>query len=211
MNEISSTVDYTAIVTGGGSGIGRAAALELVLTGFTVIVAGRKHSRLEETASLAKTGKIIPIQTDVSDFNDVSRLFDVVENKYKRLDVLFNNAGIGAPPESFDQISPEDWQQCIDINITGSYLCAQHAFRMMKSQNPTGGRIINNGSISAHSPRPNSAPYTITKHAITGLTKSISLDGRPYNIACSQIDIGNADIPQWLKSLKLVCRRHLER
>ena len=180
-----------ALVTGAGSGIGRAVALALGQAGFQVVLAGRREETLRETAR-AGGEAMLPVVADVSQPSALDRLFGAVGERFGRLDVLFNNAGVGAPGVSFDEITFEQWKAVLDINLTGAFLCAQGAFRLMKSQTPRGGRIINNGSISAHVPRPNSAPYTATKHAITGLTKSLSLDGRPFEIACSQIDIGNA-------------------
>ena len=173
----------TAVVTGAGSGIGRAVAL-----------AGRRRDALDQTAAAAAgaANRALVVPTDVSDAASVRALFDKVGDAFGRLDLLFNNAGVGAPGINLEDLSVEQWKTVVDINLTGVFLCMQHAFRMMKSQQPRGGRIINNGSISAHTPRPYSAPYTATKHAITGLTKSGSLDGRKYDIACGQIDIGNA-------------------
>lgn len=179
-----------AVVTGAGSGIGRAVSLALDGAGFHVFLAGRRGEELERTASRGANMTAVP--TDVSDPESVMALFQAVRQAYSRVDLLFNNAGTGAPPVAFDELTYEQWTNVVNVNLTGAFLCAQHAMRMMKTQDPMGGRIINNGSISAHVPRPNSAPYTATKHAITGLTKSISLDGRRFNIACSQIDIGNA-------------------
>ena len=183
-----------AIVTGGGSGIGRACALALVKSGFAVAVAGRRTDALEETARLAgeSNSRVLPVTTDVTSEASVQQLFARTVEAFGRVDVLFNNAGMGAPPVPLEELSVEQWQAVVDVNLTGPFLCTQEAIRVMKGQEPMGGRIINNGSISATSPRPNSAPYTATKHAITGLTKSTSLDGRKYNIACGQIDIGNA-------------------
>jgi NAD(P)-dependent dehydrogenase (short-subunit alcohol dehydrogenase family) len=183
-----------AVISGGGSGIGRATALALSREGFAVVIAGRRLDALEETASLRlpDAGPIRCVETDVCKADSVRSLFDRAIEAFGRIDVLFNNAGTGAPPVAFEALSLEQWERVVDTNLTGAFLCAQEAFRRMKSQDPHGGRIINNGSISAHCPRPNSAPYTATKHAITGLTKSISLDGRKYDIACGQIDIGNA-------------------
>jgi NAD(P)-dependent dehydrogenase (short-subunit alcohol dehydrogenase family) len=189
-----------AIVTGAGSGIGRAAALALEGAGYSVALAGRRAGELEKTASMAHAtlltshhgGRMLTIPTDVTRSEDVRLLFQTVQREFGRLDLLFNNAGIGAPPVPMEDITLDQWNAVVAVNLTGVFLCAQHAIRLMKSQQPRGGRIINNGSLSAHSPRPNSAPYTATKHAITGLTKSISLDGRKYGIACGQIDIGNA-------------------
>src|SRR5262245_37171419 len=183
-----------AVVTGAGSGIGRAVAVALLTEGYAVALCGRRVEALEETAAIAGTGSglrwVIP--TDVTDPDSVSRLFAAVDEEFGRLDVLFNNAGIGAPGVDLDELTVEQWRAVVDVNLTGAFLCTREAFGMMKRQTPRGGRIINNGSISAYTPRPNSAPYTATKHAITGLTKSTSLDGRKYDIACSQIDIGNA-------------------
>ena len=183
-----------ALVTGAGSGIGRAVALSLQSAGYHVAVAGRRVAELERTAALAVSGsgRIVPMPTDVGNPDSVRALFAEIRRMFGRLDVLFNNAGISAPGVPFENISFEQWSVVVNVNLTGSFLCAQEAFRLMKEQAPRGGRIINNGSISAHAPRPNSAPYTATKHAITGLTKSLSLDGRKYDIACGQIDIGNA-------------------
>jgi NAD(P)-dependent dehydrogenase (short-subunit alcohol dehydrogenase family) len=176
-----------ALITGAGSGIGRAAALALSAAGYSTILTGRRKSELELTASQA-VGSCVVRAADISQPGEVEALFKPIE----RLDVLFNNAGMGAPAVPFDELTFEQWSKVVGVNLTGAFLCSQQAFRIMKSQTPKGGRIINNGSISAHVPRPNSAPYTATKHAITGLTRSISLDGRKHNIACSQIDIGNA-------------------
>ncbi|HEV8413630.1 MAG TPA: SDR family oxidoreductase [Bryobacteraceae bacterium] len=178
-----------AVVTGAGSGIGRAASLALHAAGYRVVLAGRRVAQLEQTAS--GTGMLV-VPTDVGDPASVRALFAKTEEAFGRLDVLFNNAGIGAPGIPMEELTYDQWNAVVQVNLTGAFLCAQQAIRMMKAQQPRGGRIINNGSISAYSPRPNSAPYTATKHAITGLTKSISLDGRNFDIACSQIDIGNA-------------------
>lgn len=187
----------TAIVTGAGSGVGRAVALALQGAGYNVGLAGRRLDALEQTAAAAATGggAMLAVPTDVGRAAEVDALFAAVKDSFGRLDVLFNNAGMGTPPVPMDELTTEQWQATVDVNLTGSFLCAQRAMAMMKAQTPQGGRIINNGSISAHAPRPNSAPYTATKHAITGLTKSISLDGRPFDIVCSQIDIGNAVTP----------------
>jgi len=184
-----------ALVTGAGSGIGRASALALQRDGYNVVLAGRRKEELERTASMAveNGGRMLPVPTDVGDPASVKALFASAVEAFGRLDVLFNNAGMGAPAVPMEELPVETWQKVVDVNLTGSFLCAQEAIRIMKSQTPKGGRIINNGSISAHAPRPNSVAYTATKHAITGLTKSISLDGRAHDIACSQIDIGNAD------------------
>jgi NAD(P)-dependent dehydrogenase (short-subunit alcohol dehydrogenase family) len=181
-----------AVVTGAGSGIGRAVALALQSAGYSVALAGRRAAELERTSELASGGKMLPIPTDVSKPDSVRALFAIVKDTFGRLDVLFNNAGANAPGIPMEDLTYEKWSAVVGVNLTGAFLCAQEAIRIMKAQNPRGGRIINNGSISAHTPRPNSAPYTATKHAITGLTKSISLDGRKYDIACGQIDIGNA-------------------
>ena len=183
-----------AVITGAGSGIGRAVALKLLANDFQVALAGRRLDALEQTLALAEenasNGKVI--STDVTNAASVQQLFDETVSAFKRVDVIFNNAGISAPGDLLEDLSVEAWQQVVDVNLTGPFLCTQAAFRQMKQQEPMGGRIINNGSVSAWAPRPNSAPYTATKHAITGLTKSTSLDGRKYNIACGQIDIGNA-------------------
>jgi NAD(P)-dependent dehydrogenase (short-subunit alcohol dehydrogenase family) len=178
-----------AIVTGAGSGIGRAASMALDAAGFQVVLAGRRGAQLEQTAS---SSKMLVVPTDVGNPDSVHTLFAKTKEAFGRLDVLFNNAGIGAPGVPMEELTYEQWNSVVQVNLTGAFLCAQEAIRMMKAQQPRGGRIINNGSISAHAPRPNSAPYTATKHAITGLTKSISLDGRNFDIACGQIDIGNA-------------------
>ena len=183
-----------ALVTGAGSGIGRAVAIGLANDGFTVVLAGRRPDALEETAALIGEASLVQ-STDVSDVTSVDALFAAIDDQFARLDLLFNNAGIGAPAVPMDELTLDDWRRTVDTNLTGSFLCAQRAMAMMKRQIPGGGRIINNGSISAHTPRPNSAPYTATKHAITGLTKSIALDGRDHGITCGQIDIGNAETP----------------
>ena len=183
-----------AVVTGAGSGIGRAVALALAGAGYRVALAGRRADALDETVRAAGKGDadLLPIVTDVGNPESVASLFARVAERFGRLDLLFNNAGIGAPAIDLDELPLATLRAVIDTNLLGAFLCTQHAMRMMKAQKPRGGRIINNGSISAHAPRPNSAPYTATKHAITGLTKSTSLDGRKYDIACGQIDIGNA-------------------
>lgn len=183
-----------ALVTGAGSGIGRAVSLALHRAGYRVALAGRRAAALEETAALAggSEGEMLPVPTDVIDPASVRALFTRVAEVFGRLDVLFNNAGATAPGVPMEDLTYEQWNAVVGVNLTGVFLCAQQAVRLMKSQRPRGGRIINNGSISAQTPRPNSAPYTATKHAVTGLTKCISLDGRNYDIACSQIDIGNA-------------------
>jgi NAD(P)-dependent dehydrogenase (short-subunit alcohol dehydrogenase family) len=184
-----------AIVTGAGSGIGRAVAIGLRREGYSVALAGRRVERLTETANAAESfeGQSLVLPTDVADPESIAALFARTEEAFGRLDLLFNNAGIGAPGVPLEDLSLKQWRSVVDTNLTGVFLCTQHAFRIMKGQDPRGGRIINNGSISAYVPRPNSAPYTATKHAVTGLTKSTSLDGRTYDIACGQIDIGNAD------------------
>ena len=180
-----------ALVTGGGSGVGRACAAALAEAGFTLVLTGRRMAPLEEVrAALAGEGHLA-ITADVGVEADVLALFDQIEAQFGRLDLLFNNAGVNAPAVEIDDLSLDDWNAIVAANLTGSFLCARAAFGLMKRQSPKGGRIINNGSISAHVPRPFSAPYTATKHAVTGLTRSLSLDGRPYNIACGQIDIGN--------------------
>lgn len=183
-----------AMVTGAGSGIGKATSLSLLRAGYSVVLAGRRLDLLEQTMDEAGADSChaLAVSADVSDEESVRGLFEKTKKTFGRLDLLFNNAGIGAPPVNLEDLRVEQWRKVIDINLTGAFLCTQEAFRLMKDQNPRGGRIINNGSISAHIPRPNSAPYTASKHAITGLTKSISLDGRKYDIACGQIDIGNA-------------------
>jgi NADP-dependent 3-hydroxy acid dehydrogenase YdfG len=185
----------TVIVTGAGSGIGRASALALHAAGYNVVLAGRRKEELDRTAAMARSGggQMLVVPTDVADRAQVARLFAKTRDAFSRLDLLFNNAGTGAPPIPMEDLTYEQWKQVVDVNLTACFLCAQEAIRIMKGQTPKGGRIINNGSISAHAPRPNSAPYTATKHAIYGLTKSISLDGRKHDIACCQIDIGNAD------------------
>jgi NAD(P)-dependent dehydrogenase (short-subunit alcohol dehydrogenase family) len=184
-----------AVVTGAGTGVGRAASLALMNAGFTVVLAGRRLDKLEETQKLGGGGKSLPVPSDMTDPGSIAALFAKVMEVYGRLDVLFNNAGMGAPPVNFEDLSLAQWQAVVDTNLTGPFLCTQHAFRIMKDQTPRGGRIINNGSISAHAPRPFSSPYTSTKHAITGLTKATNLDGRAYDIAVGQIDIGNAATP----------------
>jgi NAD(P)-dependent dehydrogenase (short-subunit alcohol dehydrogenase family) len=184
----------TAIVTGAGTGIGKAVAVALLGAGYRVAFAGRRREPLAQAVAGAgvSADRALVVPTNVADPDSVRALFARTKEAFGRLDVLFNNAGVGAPPINLEDLTVEQWKNVVDINLTGVFLCTQEAFRLMKSQDPRGGRIINNGSISAHAPRPNSAPYTSTKHAITGLTKSTSLDGRKYDIACGQIDIGNA-------------------
>jgi NAD(P)-dependent dehydrogenase (short-subunit alcohol dehydrogenase family) len=183
-----------AIITGAGSGIGKATALAFLNDGYSVGFAGRRRNALENAIKEAgeKASRAIAVPTDISDPGAVKNLFSKTRNKFGRIDVVFNNAGFGAPHVALEDLTIEQWKAVVDTNLTGTFLCIQEAFRVMKSQNPRGGRIINNGSVSAHMPRPNSAPYVATKHGITGLTKSASLDGRKYDIACCQIDIGNA-------------------
>ena len=182
-----------AIVTGAGSGVGRASALALLNEGYAVALAGRREALLREVADESGAGeRALVVRTDVADPEAVANLFAQTKARFGRLDVLFNNAGRGAAPVPLEELAIEKWRAVVDVNLTGAFLCTQEAFRMMKAQVPRGGRIINNGSISAHTPRPNSAPYTATKHGMTGLTKATALDGRPYDIACGQIDIGNA-------------------
>ena len=184
-----------AVITGAGSGVGRAAALALLDDGYGVALAGRRKEALEETAGMAKAGQALVVPTDVSDPDAVGRLFAAVKQEFGRLDVLFNNAGGNVPSTNFGDFTWEQWKSVVDVNLNGMFLCANAAFRMMRDQTPRGGRIINNGSISAHAPRPGSVAYTSTKHAVTGLTKTIALDGRTFDIACGQIDIGNAATP----------------
>ena len=187
------TQNKVAIVTGAGSGIGKSAAHALLKAGYSVALAGRRKEVLEQAAKESGAGaRALAVPTDVTDPQSVKALFAKTRASFGRLDVLFNNAGVSAPGIPLEDLTFEQWKNVVDINLTGMFLCIQEAFRIMKDQDPRGGRIINNGSISAHAPRPNSAPYTSTKHAVTGLTKSASLDGRKYDIACSQIDIGNA-------------------
>ena len=181
-----------AVVTGAGSGIGRSAALALAKAGYAVVCAGRRKDELERTVERGRPGELMAVPTDVSDPASIAALFAATKATYGRLDVLFNNAGIGAPAMPMEDLPIATWKQVVDVNLTGSFLCAQEAIRIMKAQSPRGGRIINNGSISAYAPRPNSVAYTATKHAISGLTRSIALDGRANDIACSQIDVGNA-------------------
>jgi NAD(P)-dependent dehydrogenase (short-subunit alcohol dehydrogenase family) len=183
-----------ALVTGAGSGIGRAVSLALQSAGYSVVLAGRRVAELERTAESARpsSGKMIPVPTDVSDPDSVRALFAITREAFGRLDVLFNNAGTSVPPTPMEDLTYEQWSAVVGVNLTGAFLCAQEAIKLMKAQHPRGGRIINNGSLSAYVPRPHSTPYTVTKHAITGLTRCISLDGRQHDIACGQIDIGNA-------------------
>ncbi|MBC8118940.1 MAG: SDR family oxidoreductase [Burkholderiaceae bacterium] len=199
-----------ALVTGAGSGIGRAVAVTLLNNGFDTVLAGRRLETLEATAKLADgaRGQALAVATDVGDPASVDALFDSIKQGFGRLDLLFNNAGTGAPPVLLEDLTYAQWQAVVNANLTGAFLCTQGAFRLMKAQEPQGGRIINNGSISAHAPRPNSAPYTSTKHAITGLTKAASLDGRKYDIAVGQIDIGNALTDLAAKMAKGVPQAH---
>ena len=186
-----------ALVTGAGTGIGKSSVLQLLGDGYSVVLAGRRIEPLEETIAEAGVddSRAIAVSTDVGSPDSVAALFEKAEATFGRLDVLFNNAGIGSPRMNMEDLPVADWQRVVDTNLTGSFVCAQHAIRIMKNQTPQGGRIINNGSISAHTPRPDAVAYTATKHAVTGLTKQISLDGRKYNIACSQVDVGNAATP----------------
>jgi NAD(P)-dependent dehydrogenase (short-subunit alcohol dehydrogenase family) len=193
---MAETNNKIAIVTGAGTGVGRAASLALMGAGFTVVLAGRRLEMLQETQKLGeKLGKSLPVSADMTDPASIAALFAKTMDSYGRLDVLFNNAGMGAPAMPFEDLSLTQWQAVVNTNLTAPFLCTQHAFRIMKDQTPRGGRIINNGSISAHAPRPFSSAYTSTKHAITGLTKATNLDGRAYDIAVGQIDIGNAATP----------------
>lgn len=207
-----STPSKIAVVTGAGSGIGRAAALALLADGWSVALAGRRPEALQETISRAgdRGAKAIAAPTDVSDPAAVGALFDQAKATFGRVDVLFNNAGTGAPPIPLEDLTPEQWRSVVDVNLSGAFYCTQAAFRAMKDQSPRGGRIINNGSISAYVPRPHSAPYTATKHAISGLTRSTALDGRRYDIACGQIDIGNADTEMASKMKQGVLQAHGE-
>jgi NAD(P)-dependent dehydrogenase (short-subunit alcohol dehydrogenase family) len=218
-DEAMSAADRVAIVTGAGSGIGRASALALAQAGYAVALAGRRAVKLEEVAGEAGEASLA-VPTDVTDPESVRQLFAATTKRFGRLDLLFNNAGMGAPGVLLEELTFEQWTAVVNVNLTGVFLCTQEAFKVMKSQDPAGGRIINNGSISAHVPRPNSAPYTATKHAVTGLTRSTSLDGRKYNIACGQIDIGNAatemtqrmtdGVPQADGSKKVEPRMHVD-
>jgi len=186
--------DKIAVITGAGSGIGRASTHALLELGFNCVLAGRRKEMLEETAALANlpANRTLVVPTDVSDRHSIDALFDATKKTYGRIDLLFNNAGISTRNIPIDDLTYEQWTNVVDVNLTGSFLCAQHAFRMMKAQNPQGGRIINNGSVSAHVPRRNSVPYASTKHALSGLTRALALDGREFDITCGQIDIGNA-------------------
>ena len=186
-----------ALITGGGTGIGQAAALALQETGHNVVIAGRRAELLQRTIELGRSGApdMLAVTTDVAEPEQIRSLFAKTVESFGRLDLLFNNAGIGAPRVPLETLDLADWKRVVDVNLTGSFVCAQEAFKIMKDQTPRGGRIINNGSVSAYSPRPDTAAYTATKHAMSGLTKSLALDGRKYDICCSQIDIGNADTP----------------
>ena len=199
-----------AVVTGAGSGIGRAVALALLKEGYSVVLAGRRSDRLEQTAADAGDGRsrALVVQTDVASPASIDALFARTRDTFGRLDLLFNNAGLFPPGVPLEDLTVEQWKAVVDVNLTGAFLCTQHAFRLMKDQQPRGGRIINNGSISAHVPRPNSAPYTATKHAITGLTRSTSLDGRKYDIACGQIDVGNASTEPMARVSQGVMQAH---
>jgi NAD(P)-dependent dehydrogenase (short-subunit alcohol dehydrogenase family) len=201
-----------ALVTGAGSGIGRATALALLREGYAVVLAGRRPETLEQTLAQAgpDRGRALAVPADVSDEGAVQALFEKARAAFGRLDLLFNNAGVGAPPVPLEELTVAQWRHVLDVNVTGAFLCTRAAFRLMKEQDPRGGRIINNGSISAHAPRPNSASYTASKHAITGLTKSTALDGRKFDIACGQIDIGNADTVMAARSKAGVLQAHGE-
>ena len=194
VRDVNTPIKKVAIVTGAGSGIGRAVAIGLLKEDYSVVVAGRRAEPLKETVSQSRAdgARALDVPTDVTNPASVRALFDAARDAFGRLDLLFNNAGVSAPGVPLDELTVDQWRSVVDVNLTGAFLCTQQAFRLMKDQQPRGGRIINNGSISAHAPRPNSAPYTASKHAITGLTKSTSLDGRRFDIACGQIDIGNA-------------------
>ena len=185
--------EKVALITGAGTGVGKAAAVALMKAGFALVLSGRRIEPLEEVAAMAEKGRALAVATDVTKPDSIAALFAKTKETFGRLDVLFNNAGMGAPAVPIEELPLEIWRTVVDTNLTGIFLCTQHAFRIMKDQSPRGGRIINNGSIPAHAPRPFSIAYTSTKHAVTGLTKSTSLDGRAYDIACGQIDIGNAD------------------
>jgi NAD(P)-dependent dehydrogenase (short-subunit alcohol dehydrogenase family) len=184
-----------AVVTGAGTGVGKAVALGLLAAGYSVALAGRRQAELEQTAKEATAGTPLVVPTDVTDAEAVARLFAAVKEKFGRVDLLFNNAGRGAPAVPIDELPVETWRAVVDVNLNGAFYCAREAFHMMRHQSPRGGRIINNGSISAHTPRPFAGAYTSTKHAMTGLTKQLALDGRGFDIVCGQIDIGNADTP----------------
>ncbi len=203
-------IHKTAMITGAGSGIGRQVAVALMREGYAAVLAGRRKEPLESTAAegRAQGGRTLVVPTDVSDPAAVRALFAKTKESFGRLDLLFNNAGTNAPGLPFEDLTFEQWKTVVDVNLTGMFLCAQEAYRIMKTQQPRGGRIINNGSISAHAPRPNSAPYTSTKHGVTGLTKSIALDGRRHDIACGQIDIGNADTEMAAKMKSGVPQAH---
>jgi NAD(P)-dependent dehydrogenase (short-subunit alcohol dehydrogenase family) len=201
------TRNRVTLVAGAGSGVGRAVTLALVRDGYEVVLAGRRIEALNETISLAGTPeRMLAVPTDVSDERSVTALFAAVKEHFGRLDVLFNNAGVNAPGVPLEDLTVDQWRSVVDVNLTGPFLCTRAAFRLMKDQDPRGGRIINNGSVSATAPRPNAAPYTATKHAITGLTKSTSLDGRKYDIACGQIDIGNAATDMAMRMTKGVAQ-----
>lgn len=189
--------DKVALVTGAGTGIGRAAALALNRAGHAVVLAGRRAALLDETAAMAgpDAPAMLAVPCDLAEPGDIRALFERTEAAFGRLDLLFNNAGVSPPAVAFEDLSLADWRRAVDVNLTAAFLCAQEAVRMMKRQTPSGGRIVNNGSVAAHAPRPDSVAYTATKHAITGLTRSLALDGRPHGIACSQIDVGNAETP----------------
>lgn len=206
---MASATNKVAIVTGAGSGVGRAVSLTLLQNGWSVALAGRRSEALQQTAELAGAAaeRAQPVPADVTDEAAVDRLFGATKERFGRLDLLFNNAGSGAPPVPLEEHSLEHWKRVVDVNLTGAFLCTRAAFRLMKDQDPRGGRIINNGSISAHVPRPRSIAYTATKHAITGLTRSTSLDGRAYDIACGQIDIGNAATEMTQRMSRGSCRR----
>jgi NAD(P)-dependent dehydrogenase (short-subunit alcohol dehydrogenase family) len=189
-----------ALVTGAGTGIGRASSVGLMKAGYHVVLTGRRKELLDETALGDNVGKSLCVSADMTDPGSIAALFAKVMENYGRLDVLFNNAGMGAPPVNFEDLTLEQWQAVVNTNLTGPFLCTQHAFRIMKDQTPRGGRIINNGSISAYAPRPFSSPYTSTKHAVSGLTRATALDGRAYDIACGQVDVGNALTPMTERS-----------
>jgi NAD(P)-dependent dehydrogenase (short-subunit alcohol dehydrogenase family) len=196
-----STSGKVALVTGAGSGIGKATALALLAEGYAVVLAGRDREALERTQAEAgaAAARVLAVPADVSDPASVGALFEQTRQAFGRLDLLFNNAGTGTPAVPLEDLTVEQWRRVIDVNLTGAFLCAQAAFRLMKEQQPGGGRIINNGSLSAHVPRPHSVPYTASKHGVTGLTRATALDGRQYDIACGQIDIGNADTPMTVR------------